>query len=154
MNARRMLVAAVATVFAIAIPLTANADAQPDTPSAQPAAAAPAPAPSANSKAAAISQGTATPSQAVGVTGVGVGVHVSIPTASLFQCPATNCNQGMANANWPTKDDIADICYMPNTTTPWGGNWNLVLNHANNQVGFISTAFVQDAGNGFNFTVC
>jgi len=150
MNARRMLVAAVATVFAIAIPLTAHADTQPDAPSTQSAAAAPA----ANSKAAAISQGAVTQSQDVSVNGVGIGVHISIPTASLFQCPASNCNQGIANANWPTKDDIADICYMPNTTTPWGGNWNLVLNHANNQVGFISTAFVQDAGNGFNFTVC
>lgn len=145
MNARKIIVAAIAAVFAVAIPLTA--DAQPDKPGA-PAA------PPANSKAAAISQGAANQSPDAFANGVGVGVHVSIPTASLFQCPASNCNQGIANANWPTRDDVADICYMPNTTTPWGGHWNLVLNHANNQVGFISTVFIEDAGNGFNYTVC
>jgi hypothetical protein len=148
MNARKIAEIVVAFVFVMAIPVTARSDAGPDGLSAQPAPV------SATSKAAAISKGAARQSDSIGVNGVGVGVHISIPTASLFQCPASVCNQGTANQNWPTRDDVADICYMPGTTTPWGGNWNLVLNHANNQVGFISTVFVENAGNGFNFTVC
>ncbi|HEY1175074.1 MAG TPA: hypothetical protein VGF17_02875 [Phytomonospora sp.] len=74
---------------------------------------------------------------------VGRGVHVTIPTASLFQCPADFCNQGVANP----ADDVADICYLSGSTTPWGGVWDLVLNHANNHVGFISNSFLTSPQN-------
>ncbi|GIG71546.1 hypothetical protein [Phytomonospora endophytica] len=83
----------------------------------------------------------------VGVNGIGVGVHVTINNASLFQCPATNCNQGTAQP----ADDVADICHVPVSPPQWGGLWNLVLNHSNsNQVGWISSTFLRGTLSGDN----
>ncbi|MEV0648288.1 hypothetical protein AB0I28_23780 [Phytomonospora sp. NPDC050363] len=76
-------------------------------------------------------------------------MQVTIPTASLFQCPAATCNQGVADPG----DDVADLCYLPGSTTPWGGVWDLVLNHANNHVGFISNTYLTSPQNPAHCTL-
>ncbi|KAA2247298.1 hypothetical protein F0L68_40160 [Solihabitans fulvus] len=69
--------------------------------------------------------------------GAGAPVTSGVPTLSLFQCPATFCNQGVANQHLPTRDALTDICYLPYSGGNGDQDWNLVLNYANNEVGFV-----------------
>lgn len=82
--------------------------------------------------------GTARGAGDIGVTGIGTGTHLTIQYATIFQCPGEWCNKGQINS---VNEDIADICYLP-IDTPWGDYWHLVLNHANNHVGFITGRFL------------
>ena len=64
----------------------------------------------------------------------GRGTGVTVP-AWLFQCTWDKCNHGNAYPG----NDVATICFLPLSESH---NWNLVLNHANNHVGFISTQYL------------
>jgi len=152
-NFKKVAVIVTAAAMVVITPLTAQA-ANPDGPAAD-AVGSQASAPAGGANVTDVVHGDAGERpHAPGINGVGLGVHVNIGQASLFQCPGSFCNQGIANANWPTRDDVADICHMTNTTTPWGGHWHLVLNHANNHVGFISSVFLTDIGSGLTTITC
>ncbi|OXM44569.1 hypothetical protein CFP75_34045 [Amycolatopsis alba DSM 44262] len=59
------------------------------------------------------------------------------------------CNEGHANQQWPTRDDLADICYLPNSASP-EGYWHLVLDHnpINEVIGFVRSAYLKGGLNG------
>ncbi len=82
---------------------------------------------------------------AASIPGIGVGVWTNIPTASIFQCPETNCNQGEVPNDGASghPDDVAAICILP-TNSPWGNPWTLVLDHSNNETGFLDLGFIYD----------
>src|SRR5215470_13395433 len=56
-------------------------------------------------------------------------VGISIPAVTLFQCPTTACNQGLAYAG----DRLEDLCHL-DQGTPWGGVWDVILDLNNNEV--------------------
>lgn len=60
--------------------------------------------------------------------GSGIGTHVVRATA-LYQCPATNCNQGQADPS----HDIAVLCQIPSY------GWRFVVNQSNKHVGFVQS---------------
>jgi hypothetical protein len=63
-------------------------------------------------------------------------VHTTINTASLFQCPNRVCNQGVVSS---TSDAVYDLCFLTDNQPSFGGgDWNLVYNPVDNQVGFIA----------------
>jgi hypothetical protein len=64
-------------------------------------------------------------------------VTSGIPTLSLFQCPDKQCNQGVANQNFPAQDVMGDFCHLPNTAANGEQDWNLVLDYANLHIGFV-----------------
>lgn len=101
------------------------------------------------------SAGTPAAAGSVGINGIGSGVYTTINTASLFQCPYTSCNQGIVANGIPSghPDDVAAICQMP-FNSPWGHHWTLVLNHANNQVGFIDIGFLRAQYGSFSPPTC
>jgi hypothetical protein len=84
------------------------------------------------------------------VAGVGVGVYTTINYASLFQCPDRQCNQGVVTHAF--SDDVAAICDYE-SLSPWGHDWVLVFNHANNQVGYIDAGFLSLQFQGENGTL-
>jgi hypothetical protein len=78
-------------------------------------------------------------------------VSTTINTASLFQCPwavigGPSCNQGVVVNGTPSghPDDVWSLCRdaRVGVTSPWGHAWRLVLNHANDQVGYIDSGFL------------
>lgn len=68
---------------------------------------------------------------------VGFSVGITITTATLFQCPARNCNQGLAYNN----HYLADICYVVRSD-PWGPYWDLIYDANNDEVGYINEAWL------------
>lgn len=66
-----------------------------------------------------------------------VPVGITLPELSLFQCPVTKCNQGLAIRG----QSVDDFCYLP-TTTPWGGIWHLLIDTSNDEIGFASSKFI------------
>lgn len=93
---------------------------------------------------------------------VGNGVFTTINRASLFQCPravigdpARSCNQGVVAKGRPAgrADDVAAICRLK-SRSPWRHDWWLVLNHANNHVGFIDSGFVVPQRGRFTPKTC
>src|SRR5207237_49962 len=132
-----LLSAAALTAALAATLLAVPAFAQPPSYSAAGSSSVSAIAPAANESAAA-------------PAGIGNGVFTTINTASLFQCPVAvighpelSCNQGMVVNGTPSghPDDVVAICLI-GQTSPWGHPWTLVLNHANDQVGFIDFGFL------------
>jgi hypothetical protein len=80
---------------------------------------------------------TAAAARPVRPGGIGVGIGINIPAVSMFQCPSTICNQGLAYRG----NDIADVCYLP--IDGWGGGyWNLLLDHNNNEMGFTAARWL------------
>jgi hypothetical protein len=69
-----------------------------------------------SSPAAAAANTSDSPNDTIGVN-MWVYSRVTINNASLFQCPGTHCNQGIAQP----PDPLTDFCYIP-VETPWGGN--------------------------------
>jgi hypothetical protein len=64
------------------------------------------------------------------ISRAGTPVVINIPTATLFQCPQTSCNQGIANAT------------------------NFPAHHDDVEVGFISTTFISVIGFGLGVASC
>jgi hypothetical protein len=64
-------------------------------------------------------------------------VQVTINRASLFQCPATNCNQGEASP----PDDLQLWCKLAE-----GTRWYLVQNMSNGHVGWIDWSWLRARG--------
>jgi hypothetical protein len=122
----RLAAAVTGTLLTAAIPVTASA--QVHSPAAHQRTAA--------RFVAAGSASRTAGSNAVRPNYVGTGSHPKFNGLSLFQCPASTCNQGVANMT----DDVAALCYLPGTTGwgGYGGPWTLVLNHNNEETGWVA----------------
>lgn len=81
---------------------------------------------------------TAPGSNITRTSAINVPNHTTINHATLFQCPALNCNQGQVVS---TNDDVWDKCWA-NQSTPWGGRWTIVHNAQNGHVGWMSSYFL------------
>jgi hypothetical protein len=71
---------------------------------------------------------TGKPTAEVGIAGVGWHNEVAV-NRTLYQCPATICNQGQAYPG----NNLAEVCTLGSGGTTWG----LVFNRANLHTGFI-----------------
>lgn len=151
---RAVMTVAVTVIMALALPVMATASTADNSYGSRTAAhhdSAPA-GPLALAKKTAA--GPATSGGTVSPSYVGIGVWTTIPTASIFQCPWTYCNQGQVtnDKDTPNPDDVAAICYMP-WNSPWGHPWVLVLDHTDSQTGFIDLGFLY-AHNGGSIGPC
>lgn len=93
---------------------------------------------------------------------VGNGVFATINHASLFQCPravigdpAHSCNQGEIVNGLPSghPDEATAICQL-NINSPWGHHWWLVIDNANQHVGFIDSGFLTAMFDPFTPQAC
>jgi len=90
----------------------------------------------------------------MGAAGIGNGVFARFNGLSLFQCPAYACNQGAVYDGLPLPaSDVAAICQLP-SNSPRGDNWVLLLNHANNHVGFADIGDIVSQGGSFTPPAC
>lgn len=63
-------------------------------------------------------------------------VHTTIGAATLFQCPNEHCNEGVVAS---TSDTVYDLCFLiGNQPSFGGGDWQLVYNPVDEQVGYIA----------------
>ena len=141
MNFTKFSVVVSAAVVAVIVPLTAQAS-SPDRPAAETDGV--------QVSAPAVTSNATDAPRGEGINRVGVPVRINDPDAILFMCPMTSCGGMSADEGWP-RADVSDICYIPAT---WGFEWHLVMNHANNSVGFISFFSLDDIGYGFSTTIC
>ncbi|NUR86328.1 MAG: hypothetical protein HOY71_19775 [Nonomuraea sp.] len=99
-------------------------------------------------------EGVSKPSSLAGLMGVGNGVYAKFDNLRLFQCPAYVCNQGAVYDGLPLPaSDVAAICQLP-ANSPRGNHWVLLLNHANNHVGFADMGDVVPQNGSFTPPWC